>query len=136
MARGTRKHQGAVRRAPGRRRLGQAPKHGTSIFTLQDYSKGLIEAIGFQGHRLPEAVAVACASACQVLRAAGPHPPRLRDELTEVIRLLLRGEAPLELAPHLAGATLHALPKGAGDLRPIAVGETWRRLAGKCLSAA
>ena len=36
-----------------RRRLGQAPKHGTSIFTLQDYSKGLIEAIGFQGQRLP-----------------------------------------------------------------------------------
>ena len=46
------------------------------------------------------------------------------------------GEAPLELAPHLAGATLHALPKGADDLRPIAVGETWRRFAGKCLCSA
>ena len=46
---------------------------------------------------------------------------------------LVRGEAPWELAPHLAGATLHALPKNAGDVRTIAVGEVWRRLASKCL---
>jgi hypothetical protein len=44
-----------------------------------------------------------------------------------------RGEAPLELAQHLAGATLHALPKGTTDVRPIAVGETLRRLVAKCL---
>ena len=55
MARDTRRHQGACEASPRpqrRRRLGQAPKHGTSIFTLQDYSKGLIEAIGFQGQRV------------------------------------------------------------------------------------
>ena len=61
------------------------------------------------------------------------HADEVTAHLTEVIRILVRGEAPLELAPHLAGATLHAMPKGGDDVRPIAVGETWRRLAGKCL---
>lgn len=61
----------------------------------------------------------------------------LRDELlehtTSLVRLLVRGDAPRELAPHLAGATLTALPKKDGGVRPVAVGETWRRLAAKCL---
>ena len=39
----------------------------------------------------------------------------------------------LELAQHLAGATLHAWPKGATDAQRIAVGETLRRLVAKCL---
>ena len=53
--------------------------------------------------------------------------------LTQVVQLLARGEALAELAPHLAGATLHALPKGEDDFRPIAVSETLRRLVSKCL---
>ena len=53
--------------------------------------------------------------------------------LADVVMLLARGHALLEVAPHLAGATLHALPKGADDVRPIAVGETLRRLTAKCL---
>ena len=43
---------------------------------------------------------------------------------------------PPELAPHLAGAALFAIPKGADDVRPIAVGETLRRLVGKCMCQA
>lgn len=34
----------------------------------------------------------------------------------------------------LSGASLVALPKPSGDLRPIVVGETWRRLTAKLLS--
>ena len=45
-------------------------------------------------------------------------------------------EAPATLAPHLAGATLHALPKKQGGVRPIAVGEVLRRLVGKLLCQA
>ena len=37
------------------------------------------------------------------------------------------------MAEHYAGASLVALPKKDGGLRPVAVGETLRRLVGKCL---
>ena len=67
---------------------------------------------------------------------AGAHCDEVGTHLTEVVQLLARGEGPSELAPHLASATLHALPKGADDLRPIAVGETLRRLVSKCLCKA
>ena len=55
---------------------------------------------------------------------------------TSLLRLLAAGAAPPELAPHLGGATLHAIPKGDDDVRPIAVGECLRRLVGKCLCQA
>ncbi|KAJ9463192.1 Retrotransposable element SLACS 132 kDa protein [Diplonema papillatum] len=38
--------------------------------------------------------------------------------------------------PYLAGATLIALNKKDGDVRPIALVEVWRRLAAKCACAA
>ena len=44
---------------------------------------------------------------------------------------LLRGEVPDEVGPWLFGAKLAALPKPDGTLRPIAVGDTIRRLVGK-----
>lgn len=56
--------------------------------------------------------------------------------LTAVCQLLARGEAPASLAPQLAGASLHALPKPSGGVRPIAVGESLRRLVGKLLRQA
>jgi Reverse transcriptase (RNA-dependent DNA polymerase) len=40
--------------------------------------------------------------------------------------------APRELAPFIAGAPLTALVKRGGGLRPIAIGETIRRLVSKC----
>ena len=60
-----------------------------------------------------------------------------RDEVlslsTALINLLAKGEAPSILAPFLAGATLTALPKKDNGVRPVAVGEVWRRLTAKCL---
>lgn len=77
---------------------------------------------GLRGDHLREAVATA-------------HSDEVLEQLAAVVRLLVRGDAPSELASHLAGATLHASPKGDDDVRPIAVGETLRRLASKCLGA-
>ena len=65
--------------------------------------------------------------------------PGLRDEvlrhLVEVVNLLARGRAPAEVRTWLCGASLVALPKPFGDLRPIAVGETWHRLVSEVLAA-
>ena len=60
-----------------------------------------------------------------------------RDEVLErccaLLNVLAKGEAPSGLAPFLAGATLTALPKKDDDIRPVAVGEVWRRLTAKYL---
>ena len=60
-----------------------------------------------------------------------------RDEIlgncTSLVNLLAKGDAPLILAPYLAGATLTALPKRDDDVRPVAVREVWRRLTAKIL---
>jgi len=45
---------------------------------------------------------------------------------------MVAGLAPRELAPFIAGAPLMALVKVGGGLRPIAIGETIRRLVSKC----
>jgi len=45
---------------------------------------------------------------------------------------MVAGLAPRELAPFVAGAPLMALAKAGGGLRPIAIGETIRRLVSKC----
>ena len=45
---------------------------------------------------------------------------------------MVAGLAPRELAPFIAGAPLMALVKAGGGLRPIAIGETIRRLVSKC----
>ena len=61
--------------------------------------------------------------------------PGWQDELlrqvTQLANLLLSGSALAEVQPWLCGATLTALPKPTGDLRPVAVGEVWRRLTSK-----
>ena len=50
---------------------------------------------------------------------------------------MVSGRAPAEVAVFLAGGNLTALKKPApGDIRPIAVGESIRRLTGKCLCVA
>ena len=63
------------------------------------------------------------------------HTDEVATHLAALCYLLARGEAPATLAPHLAGATLRALPKPQGGVRPIAVGEVLRRLVGKLLCA-
>jgi len=47
---------------------------------------------------------------------------------------MLSGSVPSEICPLLYGACLTALKKKDGGLRPIAVGNTLRRLAGKIVS--
>ena len=57
--------------------------------------------------------------------------------LRAVIDLLVSGRAPAEVAVFLASGNLTALNKPApGDIQPIAVGESIRRLTGKCLCVA
>ena len=59
---------------------------------------------------------------------------QLIDVMTDVINTVAAGRAPPELAPFLCGANLFAAHKKTGGHRPIAVGETVRRWAAKCLS--
>ena len=49
---------------------------------------------------------------------------------------MLAGKLPLDVQDHFAGGRLCALEKGEHDVRPIAAGETLRRLVSKvaCLS--
>eukprot|EP00731_Ephydatia_muelleri_P034861 Em0082g8a len=57
--------------------------------------------------------------------------------LREVVNMLISGKVPVQVARFLAGGNLVALEKNKPncppDIRPIAVGEAIRRLAGKCL---
>ena len=57
--------------------------------------------------------------------------------LRDVVNLLISGKVPVQVARFLAGGNLVALEKNKfncpPDIRPIAVGEAIRRLAGKCL---
>eukprot|EP00756_Hemistasia_phaeocysticola_P007272 Hpha_TRINITY_DN14185_c0_g1::TRINITY_DN14185_c0_g1_i1::g.11004::m.11004 len=55
--------------------------------------------------------------------------------LAALVNILARGDAPRAVARHLAGAKLVALPKPSNGLRPVAVGETVRRLVARCLCA-
>ena len=57
------------------------------------------------------------------------------DKLTRLVNSLAAGEACGDVAPFLAGAPIYALKKPDGGVRPIAVGETLRRLVSKCCSA-
>ena len=57
-----------------------------------------------------------------------PFVPRLKA----VINLLLKGTAHADIQKHVAGARLIALAKGGDDIRPIAAGNIFRRLASKC----
>ena len=79
--------------------------------------------------------------------ASGTRPQFLKDilscpnkavgdealaSLTRLTNHMVAGRAPSELAPFIAGAPLMALVKEGGGLRPIAIGETIRRLVSKC----
>ena len=61
------------------------------------------------------------------------HRDEVLERSTALVNLLSKGEAPASLAPYLAGANLTALPKKDNGIRPVAVGDVWRRLTAKCL---
>lgn len=54
-------------------------------------------------------------------------------KVAALVSLLSRGLAPAAVQPFLAGARLIALPKKDDKIRPVAVGECFRRLVAKCL---
>ena len=74
---------------------------------------------------------------------SGLRPSHVRDALrpassdlllrllSEVVSLLLRGEVPKSVRPYVCGASIMALRKPNGSLRPIAICETIRRLTSK-----
>ena len=55
--------------------------------------------------------------------------------LTRLTNLVLHGTIPSEVRPLIYGANLIALNKKDGGIRPIAVGEVFRRIAAKCALA-
>ena len=64
-----------------------------------------------------------------LLGIADDHP--LLVGITYLINLLLGGHTPTSVRGALFGATLLAIAKKTGGIRPIAVGYVWRRLAAK-----
>ena len=73
--------------------------------------------------------------ASHILSAVQVHnqTPAL-DILTDLINLLAKGLVPLDIQPFIAGAFLIGLSKKDGGIRPIAIGDVFRRLTGKCLA--
>ena len=71
--------------------------------------------------------------------ASVPLPAPICASLKGVVNLLASGKAPSSVSVFLAGGRLIALNKNKNgfrpDIRPIAVGETLRRLTGKCICA-
>ena len=78
--------------------------------------------------------------AAHIKDAVGCPSPDVRSKvlasITKCISLLLSGSTPSVVRPNLCGASLFACKKKTGGIRPIAVGEVWRRLASKCASRA
>jgi hypothetical protein len=63
--------------------------------------------------------------------SAGDAGRRLLASLTNFTNMCLRGRVPVVIQPVFCGASLCALNKKGGGLRPIAVGNTLRRLVSK-----
>ncbi|XP_047992700.1 uncharacterized protein LOC125231302 [Leguminivora glycinivorella] len=63
--------------------------------------------------------------------SAGSNGPRLLESLTCLCNFLLKGMLNLQVTPYLYGASLCALSKKDGGIRPIAVGSVIRRLTAK-----
>ena len=63
--------------------------------------------------------------------AAHSGGPTLLRALTSMMDIILQGKAPRAVCPYFFGASLVALEKKDGGVRPIAVSRTLRRLAAK-----
>lgn len=55
----------------------------------------------------------------------------LKEAICAFLNLILNGGIPQNICPLFYGASLTALKKKSGGIRPIAVGNSWRRLAAK-----
>lgn len=61
----------------------------------------------------------------------GESASKLTSAASKLVNVIRSGKICQELPPIFYGAALIALAKKNGDVRPIAIGLTWRRLAGK-----
>ena len=55
------------------------------------------------------------------------------DHLHAVCAAIASGSLPISIRPLLSSSRLIALPKANGDVRPIAIGETWRRVTARAI---
>ena len=57
------------------------------------------------------------------------------EQLHFAFSCIANGSVPVSIARLLSSARLIALPKASGDVRPIAIGEVFRRVTAKCICA-
>jgi hypothetical protein len=67
--------------------------------------------------------------------SSGAPDLQLTQLFTQIINLMLAGKVPQEAGKFLFGASLSALNKKNGGIRPIAAGDVLRRIAGKAVCA-
>lgn len=68
-------------------------------------------------------------------QSLGETGEKLGTAITNLINIILQGGVPTTFCPTFYGASLTALNKKGGGIRPIAVGNTWRRLVAKVVVA-
>ena len=70
-----------------------------------------------------------------IAKSNGPIGNEFLQKLTSVLNIVFEGKIPVALRPFFFGAKLIGLQKKDGGVRPIAVGNTLRRICSKCVSS-
>ena len=70
-----------------------------------------------------------------IAKSNGPIGNEFLQKLTSVLKTVLEGKIPVGLRHFFFGSKLIGLRKKDGEVRPIAVGNTLRRLCSKCVSS-
>ena len=69
-------------------------------------------------------------------KVCGETGSQLLNSITRLSNKMLRGDIPEQMLPFLYGASLIAFSKPSGGVRPIAIGNTFRRLTAKAAALA
>ena len=70
-----------------------------------------------------------------IAKSNGPIGNEFLQNLTSVLNIVLEGKIPVVLRPFFSVLNLSAFGKKDGGVRPIAVGNTLRRMCSKCVSS-
>ena len=97
----------------------------TVIKSIRSFQHGT--AAGFSGLRAGHLKEALC---CPSLRSS----TMFSKFVCKFVNLLCAGGIPTPVVPYVCGASLIALKKKSGGLRPITVGEVLRRMVSKCIS--